>query len=168
VRHPGDAGGQAALRGATGCLDRGAPCPLRRRGRRRGAVSAPQQHSMNCFHIEGHEPYTSALPPHSSVKRHIFTTPAGERDVKKSNLTETTHTPQAPCTPGLPTQTILFCVLTRAQRNARTLQPAALAFVSYWFVLVRVRVLNFWPYRESSNLARVPLPSGFSMSRSKN
>jgi hypothetical protein len=29
---------------------------------------------------------------------------------------------------------------TRAQRNARTLQPAALAFVPYGFVLVRVRV----------------------------
>ena len=101
-------------------------------------MGAPQQHSMNCFHIEGHEPYTSALPPHSSVKRHIFTTPAGERDVKKSNLTETTHTPQAPCTPRLPTQAILFCVLTRAQRNACALQPAALAFVPYGFVLVRV------------------------------
>ena len=42
------------------------------------------------------------------------------------------HTPQAPCTPRLPTQTILFCVLTRAQRNARTLQPAALAFGPIW------------------------------------
>jgi hypothetical protein len=30
--------------------------------------------------------------------------------------------------------------VTRAQRNARTLQPAALAFVPYGFVLVRVRV----------------------------
>jgi hypothetical protein len=43
-------------------------------------------------------------------------------------------------TTRLPTQTILFYVLTRAQRNARTLQPAALAFVPYGFVLVRVRV----------------------------
>jgi hypothetical protein len=48
--------------------------------------------------------------------------------------------PQAHCTPRLPTQSILFCVLTRAQRNARTLQPAALAFVPYGFVLGRVRV----------------------------
>jgi hypothetical protein len=64
---------------------------------------------------------------------------AGERHAKKANLTETTHTAQAPCTPRLPTQSILFCVLIRAQRNARTHQPAALAFVPYGFVLVRVR-----------------------------
>jgi hypothetical protein len=101
-------------------------------------VSAPQQHSMNCFHIEGHGPYTSTLPPHSSIKRQIFTAPARERHMKKANLTETTHTPQAPCTPRLPTQTILLYVMTRAQRNARTLQPAALTFVPYGFVLVRV------------------------------
>jgi hypothetical protein len=99
-------------------------------------VSAPQQNFLNCFHIEGHEPYTSALPPQSSVKRHICTTPAGERHVKKAYLTEITHTPQAPCTPRSPTKITLFCVLTRAQRNARKLQPAALAFVSYGFVLV--------------------------------
>jgi len=59
--------------------------------------------------------------------------------VKKANLTETSHTPQAPCTPRLPTKTILFCVLTRAQRNASALQPTALAFVPYGFVSFRVR-----------------------------
>jgi hypothetical protein len=71
--------------------------------------------------------YRLALPPHSSVKRQICKTPAGEHHVKKANLTETTHTPQSPCKPRLPTQTTLFCVLTRAQCNACTLQPAALA-----------------------------------------
>ena len=126
------------------------------------SISAPQQHSMNCFHIEGHEPYTSALPPHSSVKRNICTAPAGERHVKKANLTETTQTPQAPCTPRLPTQAILFCVLTRAQRNARTLQPAALAFVPYGFVLVRVRVrANAEQVKEISGVGWPTRPEGF-------
>jgi hypothetical protein len=76
---------------------------------------------MNLFHIEGYEPYTSAQPPHSSVKRHIFLTPTGERHVKKANLTETTHTPQAPCTPRLPTQTNpLLRFDSRATQRAHT------------------------------------------------
>ena len=65
----------------------------------------------------------------------------------RGSATSSKLTSQRPHTPhkclahrACPPKPSSFMFLTRAQRNARTLQPAALAFVPYGFVLVRVRV----------------------------
>ena len=77
-----------------------------------------------------------------------FSTPEGERHTKKANHpTSSENTPMYKHKQSEHTRhASLFYVFDSHTTHACTLQPAALVFVSYGFVLVRVRVLSYAVY----------------------
>jgi hypothetical protein len=69
--------------------------------------------------------------PHSSVKRQIFTTPAGERHVKKAN-SQRPHTPRKrPAHRACPTKPSSFAFDSRATQRAHT-STRSIGFCAIW------------------------------------
>jgi hypothetical protein len=88
-----------------------------------GRSTLQRHHFMSCVHFEGQGPYTTPW--------RMCTSPTGAPHTH--NHTESTHTHTASALhTALATKTTRFHDWPRAQRNARTLQPAALAFCAAW------------------------------------
>jgi hypothetical protein len=133
--------------------------PATRTRRRHIAAKRAEPHSnnltMSCFHLGGRAFHSRSLPPTQKGCAALHKSSAGERHTKKANLLQRSRHPiRVPSTPALAhapptrkahralTQTSAHLTFDSRATHARTLLPAALAYVPFGFVLVRVRVCN--------------------------